>query len=143
MRYEEVFNNVRQHTDIEVRNLLDILEAITRVYPMIVLANLSKNSYSMLKNEGFLHDQVMLCGDYDEMIQDGVKNIHPDYQSVFLDCFSRDNLIRRFENGIKEVEAKIYQKNQEGQYHWALVKVIRVVDESGDLVQICLNRFLS
>ena len=143
MRYEEVFNDVRQHADIDVRNLLDILDAITKVYPMIVLANLSKNSYSMLKDEGFLFDRVMQCGNYDDMILDGVKNIHPDYQALFLDCFAREALIRRFEHGEKEIEARLYQKNMNGQYHWVIVKVIRVVDESGDLVEVCLNKVLS
>lgn len=143
MRYDDLFNGVKKNTEIEAKNLLDIVDAITQIYPMIVLANLSKNSYFMLKNEGFLYEKMVLSGNYDELIRDGVKNIHSDYQSLFLKCFSRDLLMKNFENGKTEIEAKLYQKNQKGIYHWVSTKVIRLADESGDLVHICLNQLLS
>lgn len=143
MRYDDLFNGVKKNTEIEAKSLLDIVDAITKIYPMIVLANLSQNSYFMLKNEGFLYEKMVLSGNYDELIRDGVKNIHSDYQSLFLESFSRDLLIKNFERGKNVIEAKLYQKNHKGSYHWVLTKVIRLEDESGDIVHICLNQVLS
>lgn len=143
MRYDDLFNGVKQNTEIEAKNLLDIIDAITQIYPMIVLANLTRNSYFMLKNEGFLYEKMVLSGNYDELIRDGVKNIHTDYQALFLESFSRDLLIKNFENGKREIETKLYQKNQKGKYHWVSTKVIRLEDESGDIVHVCLNKVLS
>lgn len=143
MRYDDVFSGINKDTDIKAKDLLDIIDAITQVYPMIVLANLTKNSYFMLKNEGFLYEKIALSGNYDELIEDGVKNIHPHYQSKFLESFSRQILMKNFEHGKNIVEARLYQKNQRGEYHWVLTKVIRIEDESGDLVHICLNQGLS
>lgn len=143
MRYDDILNGINENADIKAKDLLDIIDAITQVYPMIVLANLTKNSYLMLKDEGFLYEKMVLSGNYDEMITDGVKNIHPDYQSLFMESFSRELLVKSFEHGKNEVEARLYQRNQKGKYHWVSTKVIRLNDESGDMVQICLNQVLS
>jgi hypothetical protein len=143
MRYDDVFNGFSKHQDLTANNLMDILDAITQVYPMIVLANLTRNSYFMLKDEGFLFDKAMASGNYDAMIEEGVKNIHPHYRSLFLECFSRELLMKHFLTGKKVIEAKIYQKNQQGEYHWVKIRVLRVADESGDIVEICLSQELS
>lgn len=44
--------------------------------------------------------------------------------------------------GKNEVYAEIYQKDKRGEYHWVSVHVIRIEDESGDVILICLNRIL-
>ncbi|MDO4166899.1 MAG: hypothetical protein Q4D32_05800 [Eubacteriales bacterium] len=120
----------------------NILKAVIHVYPMIVLANLSKNKYYMIQDEGFLYNEVLSSGCYDDLIDAGVDNIHANYQSLFLNCFSRENLIRNFEKGQTDVYAELYQKDTEGKFHWVSTHAIRIEDESGDIMHICLNRVL-
>lgn len=142
MNYNDISNRIKAQTEMSTKELLDILAAITKVYPMIILANLSKNHYTMLKDEGFLYESAKEIGDYDEMISNGVKNIHPSYQDLFLAAFERENLLRTFSRGTKEQTVKLYQKDQEGNYHWVSTQVIRIPDDSGDVVQICFNKVL-
>lgn len=44
--------------------------------------------------------------------------------------------------GKNEVYGEIYQKDKQGEYHWVSVHIIRIEDESGDVILICLNRIL-
>lgn len=122
--------------------LTDILDALSQVYPMILLANLSQNKYIMLRDRGFLYEANYSFGEYDAMIENGMKNVHPNYQATFLDAFERNTLISRYENGVRQVSANLYQKGENGEYQWVITKVIRLQDESGDIVQVCLNEIL-
>lgn len=127
---------------ISVKNLIKIVQAVSQVYPMIVLANLTKNTYTMLRNDGFLYNEVVNSGCYDDLIDDNVENIHMNYQKLFLEYFSREHLEKSFRKGNTEVYAELYQKNKEGQYHWVSTHVIKIENESGDICHICLNRIL-
>ncbi len=120
----------------------NVVKAVAHVYPMIVLANLSKNTYIMIQNEGFLYHKVLSSGCYDDLIDAGVENIHANYQSLFLNCFSRENLMKNFDKGKTDVYAELYQRDTEGKFHWVSTHAIRIKDESGDIIHICLNRVL-
>ena len=123
-------------------DFLNITKAVSQVFPMIVLANLSKNTYTMIRDDGFLCNEITATGCYDDLIDDNMDNIHPNYQQLFFECFSREHLIRSFQQGKTEVYAEIYQKDKQGQYHWVSAHVIRIESESGDVMHICLNRVL-
>ena len=139
---QDVNETIIMDKKLSSRDLKSIVAAVMQVYPMIVLANLSKNQYTMLRDEGFLCRDIETCGRYDDMIDDGVENIHTNYQRLFLECFSRENIIRNFASGKNEVYAELYQKDKTGEYHWVSVHAIKIEDDSGDIMQICLNRIL-
>ncbi len=128
--------------NISLKDLMNIVQAVSQVYPMIVLANLTKNTYTMLRNEGFLYNEVVNSGCYDDLIDDNVENIHKNYQNLFLECFSRDHLKKSFREGKTEVYAELYQKNKQGQYQWVSTHVISVKSRTGDICHVCLNRIL-
>lgn len=142
MAYDELLENWDQHAEVSFSDFVHIAKAISQVYPMIVLANLSRNTYTMVRDEGFLCNEITGSGHYDDLIDDNVDNIHPNYQKLFCECFSRERLIRSFEEGKTEVYAELYQKDKAGKYHWVSAHVIRVESESGDIMHICLNRVL-
>lgn len=142
MTDKEMITSLSENTQISVSELSNIAKAIMQVYPMIVLANLSQNTYSMLRNDGFLHNVVPSSGYYTDLIDDNVQNIHPNYQRLFLNCFSREHLLESFKQGKNEVYAELYQKSKRGQFHWVSTHVIKVENESGDISHICFNRIL-
>lgn len=142
MTNEKMINNLSDIAQISSNDLSNIAKAILQVYPMIVLANLTKNTYSMLRNDGFLHNMVPSSGYYTDLIDDNVENIHPNYQKLFLNCFSREHLLESFKQGKNEVYAELYQKGRQGQFHWVSTHVIRVENESGDISHICFNRII-
>lgn len=140
--YDEIIKSLTKNVDSSSKELLNIIQAVLQVYPMVVLANLTKNTYSMIRDEGFLCRDLVASGCYDDMIDDGVENIHPNYQKLFLEFFSRESLIKSYTNGSTEVYAELYQKDKQEKYHWVSTHAIRIEDESGDIIQICLNRVL-
>ena len=142
MTYGEMTKILSEKYNIPYTDFISITTAVTQVYPMIVLANLSKNTYTMLQDEGLLYNEIPVTGCYDDLIDDNMDNIHPNYQQQFYECFSREHLLRAFQRGEKEVYAELYQKSQQGIYHWVSTHVIRTKSESGDIMHICLNRAL-
>jgi hypothetical protein len=128
---------------ISVDDLMEVFESVSEVFPMIVLANLSKNSYTMIKDDGFLVGSLPISGKYDDMIDFGVEHIHPNYQHIFLDNFSREQLLQQFSHGRKEVFAKLYQKGRGNHYQWVSTHVIRLRDKEGDICEICINKVLN
>lgn len=140
--FDEISRNLRDESHISMKEMLGIVNAVMQVYPMIILANLTKNTFTMVRDEGFLYSDLDFSGCYDDMIEDGVQNIHSNYQKLFLRCFSRENLLRNYGNGKNEVYAELYQKDRQGEYHWVSVHVIKIENETGDVMQICLNRIL-
>ena len=95
-----------------MRDILSVFEAVSQAFPMIVSANLTKNTYTMIKDDGFLADELPMTGKYDDLIDYGVENIHPNYQSLFLQNFSREKLLQSFGQGKREVTVKLYQKGR-------------------------------
>lgn len=67
----------------------------------------------MIKDDGFLANDMPSSGKYDDLIDVGVENIHPNYQRAFLDNFSRERLLQMLGQGRKEVCVKLYQKRRE------------------------------
>jgi hypothetical protein len=127
---------------IPVEGLAYIVEGVLQVYPMVIVANLTKNTYHMIGNEQFLYRHMETEGRYEDMIDENVDNIHDNYQHVFLECFSREHLLDSFRKGKTEVYAEIYQKNQLGEYHWVSIHVIKITNKDGDVCHVCLNRVL-
>ena len=96
----------------------------------------------MIKQDGFLANNLPMTGKYDDLIDLGVENIHPNYQKAFMENFSRERLLRQFAQGRKEVYVKLYQKGQGDHYQWVSTHVIRVKDRDGDICHICINKVL-
>jgi fibrillarin-like rRNA methylase len=140
MRKRELRNLHLEDVDMGYEDLLEILEAVMQVYPMIVFANLSKNTYSMLSNQEFLYNEVAESGCYDDLIEGNIGNVHSNYQGVFRECFARERLMNNFSMGRKEVYAEIYQKDRQGEYRWVSAHVIRLADKTGEIHHVCFNR---
>ena len=143
MKDTESISKTEAVNEISTDETRSIFEAVSEAFPLIVSANLTKNTYTMIKDDGFLSNTFPLTGKYDDLIDHGVENIHENYQKAFLDHFSREQLLNQFKQGRKEVYVKLYQKGHGDHYQWVSTHVIRVRDRDGDICQICLNRVLS
>lgn len=106
--------DITKKMNISFRDLMNIVQAVSQVYPMIVFANLTKNTYTTLRNEDFLYNEVVDSGCYNNLIDDNIGNIHKNYQKLFGECFSREHLMKSFNEGKTEVYAELYQKNKQG-----------------------------
>ena len=142
MRAAKSFKEFEALNGISMEEVLSVFEAVSEAFPMIISANLTKNTYTMIKDDGFLAGDFPATGKYDDLIDFGVEYIHPNYQRSFLDNFSRERLLRKLGQGKREVYSKQYQKGRNGQYKWVSTHVIRVKDRDGDICEICLNRVI-
>lgn len=142
MKYGKTFEEFEALNGISAEDVMTVFDAVSQAYPMIVLANLTQNTYTMIKDDGFLVGAVPMVGCYDDLIDFGVENVHPNYQKSFVDHFSRECLLYQFGQGKREVCTKLYQKGKGQQYQWVSTHVIRVQDKDGDVCEICLNRIL-
>ena len=73
----KTFEEFEQLIGISVEEMVSVFGAMMEAYPMIVRANLTKNTYTMIKDDGFLVDDIPMTGRYDDMIDIGVEGIHP------------------------------------------------------------------
>lgn len=142
MKYEDIKEKWNQHCTISFEDFLTSHGVSLEHYPMIVLADLSKNTYSMLRDEDFLFSDIEDTGCYDDLIDDNMENIHPNYQQKFYESFSREHLLCTYEQGKEDVYAEVYQKNQQGNYQWVSIQVLRVDSEDGSIKHVCINRIL-
>lgn len=142
MKSARSFKEFEALNGISMEEVLTVFEAVSEAFPMIVAANLTKNTYTMIKDDGFLANDMPSSGKYDDLIDVGVENIHPNYQRAFLDNFSRERLLQMLGQGRKEVCVKLYQKGRGDYYQWVSTHVIRVKDKDGDVCYVCINKVL-
>ena len=142
MKSARSFKEFEALNGISMEEVLTVFEAVSEAFPMIVAANLTKNTYTMIKDDGFLANDMPSSGKYDDLIDVGLENIHPNYQRAFLDNFSRERLLQMLGQGRKEVCVKLYQKGRGDYYQWVSTHVIRVKDKDGDVCHICINKVL-
>ena len=101
MKCGKTFEEFEALNGISVEEILSVFEAVSQAYPMIVSANLTKNTYTMIKDDGFLAGDLPARGRFDDLIDFGVEFIHPNYQSVcfwrifperdYYDCLARES----------------------------------------------------
>lgn len=142
MNYGKLIEQFAKKNGMDMKELIYIVKAFIEVFPMITMANLTQNKYTMLKHDNFLGFNAPASGCYDELIDEGLENIHPNYQQNFTECFGRENIMRNYSKGMTEAYAELYQKGTDGKYQWVSTHAIRVKDDDGDMVHICFCRVL-
>lgn len=87
MKAANTFEEFEKLNGIRLDDVLSVFEAVSDAFPLIVSANLTKNTYTMIKDDGFLAANMPATGKFDDLIDHGVLYIHPNYQNAFLANF--------------------------------------------------------
>ncbi len=93
-----------------------LMEAIFTKFPLVMMSNLTRNSYYMMAYEDFTQRTCPAAGCFDELIEHGTMTMHPDDQLLFSSTFSRDNLLQAYARGEKCVRCVTRQKGDDGIY---------------------------
>ena len=125
------------------KEMEQFFEAVFDVFPLILSANLTKNTYLLFKHDNFLVDDIPTSGEYDEIFQKDLIYVHPDYREDFTRLFSRENLLKAYAEGTTDIYAELYQKGRGSDYQWVSTHVIRTTNQNGDVCQICIKRVLN
>ena len=141
MKSARSFKEFEALNGISMEEVLTVFEAVSEAFPMIVAANLTKNTYTMIKDDGFLANDMPSSGKYDDLIDVGVENIHPEYQRAFLDNFSRERLLQMLGQGRKKSASSCIRRDGGDRYQWVSTHVIRVRDKRWGCVTSALINF--
>ena len=154
MPEEEYIELCKTHTKIE--KTADILQAqapasavnmlmsvIFKKYPLIIFANLTRNSFYMMAYENFTSTSCPSTGVFDELIMHGASTMHPEDKEIFAQTFAREKLLQDFKDGKKEVRLLTRQLGDDGVYRKVETVDYFVKSESSNdviTITLCENR---
>lgn len=93
-----------------------LMEVIFRRFPLIIVANITRNSYYMMAYENFTARTVTGAGVFDELIEGGTATMHPEDQMRFRVTFDRENLLQAYAQGKEYVRVVTRQRGDDGVY---------------------------
>lgn len=140
--YRKLFEHERTMTEdvllrqsaASVQQLL--MEAVFTRFPMIIFANLTRNSYYMMAYEDYTTRTSPAAGVYDDLIQAGIDSMHPDDKGRFAAALSRDKLLAAYARGQKTVSVTTRQLGDDGVYRSVETADYFVTNSSTDDVLI-------
>ncbi len=125
---------------MELDNQL-LITGIKDAYDMIFSVNLSRNSYHMIDNLSFINHSMNSEGVFDELIEFGTNNIPEQFREDFTNCFSREALLRAYNNGEKDVYLEHQHYDDNGELKWVNTHVIFVDNPyNDDIMEITLSQ---
>ncbi len=124
---QEVFlENCKTHEPADTEDILQIqapssatqmlLDVVFMKYPLIILSNLTRNSYYMMTYEHFTATKCSASGIYDELIMSGATTMHPEDQDLFRNTFTIENQIQKYNAGEKSIHITTRQLGDDGVY---------------------------
>ena len=93
-----------------------LLNAVFTHFPLVILSNLSRNSFYMMAYEQFSTRSCPSTGVYSELIVHGASSMHPDDQKLFSDTFDLNDQISAYENGQRTRTVVTRQLGDDGIY---------------------------
>lgn len=94
-----------------------LIDAVYKKFSLIIFANLTNNSYHVMKRRNFIKAIIPETGTYDEGV-DVVKRLSDEIDYPEIDrAFSRENLIAAYNRGEEKVIRFVRQHDDNGLYH--------------------------
>lgn len=93
-----------------------LLDAVFTRYPLVILSNLSRNSFYMMVYEHFSTRSCPSTGVYSELIVHGASSMHPDDRQLFSDTFDINDQLEAYERGERTRAVVTRQLGDDGVY---------------------------
>lgn len=119
-----------------------LTEAIFTKFPLVIMSNITRNSYYMMTYENFSATSCPSTGAFDDLIKHGADSMHPEDSELFRTAFSTDNLMTAYKNGEKSVKTVTRQLGDDGIYRKVETTDIFVKNPSVDdvlVITLCQN----
>ncbi|MCR4694009.1 MAG: EAL domain-containing protein [Pseudobutyrivibrio sp.] len=120
-----------------------LLDAVYNHFPLIILGNLTQNSYYTISTEDGHESQFPAAGSFDELTSYGIKKRTGEDKDIFATKLSRENLLAAYRAGKDSVRVVTKEMDQGG-----AIKTIETIDyftkhpSSDDILVVGLNRVL-
>lgn len=129
------------YEDAEIGRLLN---AVSSYFPLVISANLTKNTYYMMEYESFTTQKARENGDFDQLIIDGAITFHPNDKDSFFNSLNREKLICDYNEGIRMVEHTGLQLGDDGIYRTAhTIAVLSEDEKTGDICYVAFTHISS
>lgn len=117
-----------------------LMAAIRENYPLSISMNLTKNTYHMIDYDNYSTRKAALKGSFDELIKVGASTIPNEAdRRRFVELFTRENLIRAYENGERERSLVHLQTGDDGIDRRVTTKCMMKQNEDGDILAITIG----
>lgn len=93
-----------------------LLDAVFTRYPLIILSNLSRNSFYMMVYEHFSTRSCPSTGVYSELIVHGALSMHPEDRQLFADTFDVNDQLEAYARGERVRAVVTRQLGDDGVY---------------------------
>lgn len=94
-----------------------LMEVMFMKFPLVILSNVTRNSFYMLAYENYSSTSCPSTGIYSELLEHAASTIHPDDRHIFEKKFSVENHYAAYERGEKFISAVLRQMSDDGVYH--------------------------
>lgn len=146
---QAVFTDVTEIKQFEItREQERLLEnrslraAICTAYPLIMSVNLTRDTYNCFIEEHMTH-LMSRSGSFTKLTESSIPMVYPSYREDFAAAFNREDIIRRFAAGEREIYMELQEKGTDGKYHWISVHLIYVENPfNSDVMAINLIKTL-
>ena len=129
----------KKENSISINKLLT--QALFKQYPLMILGNLTQNTYSFLTYKNFTSTKCEVAGNFDDLIESGATTMHEMDRELFKNTFSRENLLQEYKKGTDKVEIRGIQEGDDGVLRRVEITDYFVTDEdSDDIMVVSLNR---
>ena len=93
-----------------------LLDVVFHRYPLVIMSNLSRNSFYMMAYENFSTRSCPSTGVYTELIQHGASTMHPEDRQLFIDTFDINDQLAAYEQGQRTRVVVTRQLGDDGIY---------------------------
>ncbi len=93
-----------------------LLDVVFSRFPLVIMSNLSRNSFYMMVYENFSTRSCPSTGVYTELIMHGASTMHPDDRQLFIDTFDLQDQIDGYNNGQRTRRVVTRQLGDDGIY---------------------------
>ena len=129
----------KKENSISINKLLT--QALFKQYPLMILGNLTQNTYSFLTYKNYTSTKCEVAGTFDDLIESGATTMHEMDRELFKNTFSRENLLQEYKKGTDKVEIRVIQEGDDGVLRRVEITDYFVTDEdSDDIMVVSLNR---
>ena len=118
-----------------------LLNAVFKAFPLVIMSNLSRNSFYMMAYENFSTRSCPSTGVYTELIVHGASTMYPDDQKLFSDTFDINDQIAAYERGERTRRVVTRQLGDDGIYRPVETTNYYMKNpDSDDILAITLSR---
>lgn len=116
--------------NVELRELAD---AMATFYPLVISANISKNSLYLMESEHFINSSLPTFGTIDSLFAATAEMLHPEDRGLFAKVASRAHLLSIYESGQDSLNLYCRAVDDNGAYHWVQVIIEMYKNSAGDI----------